>query len=555
MAAMENVRQLPQSHNCTAELIVPRHGVLTLFGYAIQVRVDRGHLVLEDGIGPDRRFARLPRVAHGLKRLVVIGSNGMISLAALRWLADQDASFVMLERNGKVLAVTGPVRPSDAKLRRAQALAHSSGAALRIARELISQKLAAQERVARHNLLDTTTADAIARFRIELPTADSIASIRLIEAQGASAYWSAFRTLQINFPKNDLHRVPDHWRTFGTRVSPLTGSPRLAANPPNAILNYLYALLESESRLAAAALGLDPGLGVLHVDTPARDSLACDIMEPVRAQIDTYLLDWITRQPLRREWFLEERDGNTRLMGSFALRLSETIPIWRRAVAPVAEWVARAFWSTIRKPDAPIPTRLTQRAKREAKGAPSLPPPVRAPRRENLCPACGKTIQPQSTKCASCAVGDATKNMLDAARIGRQTANGPEAQAKRSLKARKNALAQHSWNPSDQPKWLTPELFTQKIQPFLASVPMSAIRSTLGVSKWYASKIRQGYRPHARHWVALAAMAGISRSSCRIQEALRSAQYETFKKGKNIIKPLTLRKLTRAIHALQNRKS
>jgi len=84
-------------------------------------------------------------------------------------------------------------------------------------------------------------------------------------------------------------------------VSPLTGSPRLAANPPNAILNYLYAMLESEARLAAAALGLDPGLGVLHVDVQARDSLACDLMEPARPQIDAYLVDWITRQPLRRE--------------------------------------------------------------------------------------------------------------------------------------------------------------------------------------------------------------------------------------------------------------
>src|SRR5882762_1838296 len=120
MAATENVPQL--SHDSSVELIVPRHGVVTLFGYGIQVRVDRGHLHLEDGIGPDRRYARLPRVGHGLERLVVIGSNGMVSLAALRWLADQDASFVMLERNGSVLATTGPVRTTDARLRRAQAL-------------------------------------------------------------------------------------------------------------------------------------------------------------------------------------------------------------------------------------------------------------------------------------------------------------------------------------------------------------------------------------------------------------------------------------------------
>ena len=212
MAATENVRQLPQSHNSGTELIVPRHGVVTLFGYGIQVRVDRGHLLLEDGIGPDRRYARLPRAGHGLKRLVVIGSDGLVSLAALRWLADQDTSFLMLERNGKVLIVTSPVRPSDAKLRRAQALAYSSGVALRIARELISQKLSAQERVARHKLLDSTTAEAIAQYRADLNLADSIASIRLIEAQGASAYWSAFRTLPINFPKKDVHRVPEHWR-------------------------------------------------------------------------------------------------------------------------------------------------------------------------------------------------------------------------------------------------------------------------------------------------------------------------------------------------------
>jgi hypothetical protein len=77
--------------------------------------------------------------------------------------------------------------------------------------------------------------------------------------------------------------------------------------------------------------------------------------------------------------------------------------------------------------------------------------------------------------------------MLSAARIGRLTANGPEAQAKRAVKARKNALAQHSWKESDQPAWLTPELFAGKIQPLLSGIPMSAIRSALGVSNWYAS--------------------------------------------------------------------
>jgi len=44
------------------------------------------------------------------------------------------------------------------------------------------------------------------------------------------------------------------------------------------MLNYMYALLESESRLAAASVGLDPGIGVLHIDTDSRDSLAFYLM-------------------------------------------------------------------------------------------------------------------------------------------------------------------------------------------------------------------------------------------------------------------------------------
>ena len=92
----------------------------------------------------DGRVFQSLMAGHGLKRLVCISEDGFATLAALKWLADVGASFVMLNRTGKVLFVTGPNAPSDVRLRRAQALAHSSGAALRIARELIDQKLAGQ---------------------------------------------------------------------------------------------------------------------------------------------------------------------------------------------------------------------------------------------------------------------------------------------------------------------------------------------------------------------------------------------------------------------------
>ena len=501
-------RTLPQP-NFSRKSPIGKSGVLALSGYGIKVRMQCGHLEVEVGIGPERRRIRLARVGHGLKRLVIVGSDGFISLAALQWLADQDASFVMLQTDGKVLASTGPVRPSEAKLRRAQALAHISGAALRITRELISRKLDGQDHVARHKLLDTSTADTIARFNSKLPAADSISSIRLIESQAARAYWSAWSTLPINFPKNELPRIPDHWRSFGARVSPLTGSPRLAANPPNAILNYLYSVLESEARLAAAALGLDPGLGVLHVDTSARDSLACDLMEPIRYQVDAYLLDWITRQPLRREWFIEQSDGNCRLTASFAVRLSETAPIWRRAVAPVAEWVAHAIWATIRRPDTPLATRLTQSNKRAAEGK-TPPAPRPAPQPQNICLGCGKEVAAGSTHCAVCAVEASRTKMTEIAKQGRLASKTPESRARLATTQRRQAVARWNWNPSSQPDWLTQEFYEDQIRPALVNCSLSQIAAALGVSILYASDIRRGRRPHPRHWKALAKLVGVT---------------------------------------------
>src|SRR5271163_749853 len=111
------------SPNLSHSLSIRKSGVLVLNGWGIRVRVQAGHLCTEDGIADERRDIRLPRVNHGLKRLVLIGSDGFITLEALRWISDVGASFSMLDRRGKLIVVCGPVAPSDSKLHRAQSLA------------------------------------------------------------------------------------------------------------------------------------------------------------------------------------------------------------------------------------------------------------------------------------------------------------------------------------------------------------------------------------------------------------------------------------------------
>ena len=478
----------------TQSLMRPNRGVLTLTGYGISVRVERGHLALEDGVGSDRYKGRFSRIGHGIERLVVIGSDGVVSLSALRWLADQSASFVMLERDGTVLATTGPVRSSDVKLRRAQALAHQTGLALRMSRELIDRKLAGQERVARESLHDDEIATIIKQFRSELAEVESIEAIRLVEALAAKAYWKAWKSVTITFPERDIPRVPEHWRTFGSRISPLSPSPRLAANPINAILNYLYAVLETECRLAIATLGLDPGMGVLHMDTINRDSFACDLMEPLRANVDEYVLGWIGRQPLKRNWFFEERNGNCRLMADLTSLLAETASTWARQVAPLAEWAAKEIVSTTRTKTTIPATRLTQNHKRALTG--SIPKRERSVRLKNMCIVCGKDVADQSEKCRACVTPDSVQNLKQIAQKGRVVSHTSEAEAKRSKTQQANRARQREWSSSEQPSWLTTEFYANKIQPLVKTLSARSVARRLSISHGYAAEICNGRVPH-----------------------------------------------------------
>src|SRR5436190_4780327 len=119
----------------------PAKGIVIASGFGLKVYVERGHLVVHDGIGRDRRTLRLSRAYGGLKRLVVIGHTGFITLEAMRWVRDVGAAFCQIGLDGEVIAMSSADRLLDPKLRRAQALAPESDAGLRAVRELVVAKL------------------------------------------------------------------------------------------------------------------------------------------------------------------------------------------------------------------------------------------------------------------------------------------------------------------------------------------------------------------------------------------------------------------------------
>jgi CRISPR-associated endonuclease Cas1 len=510
MAATQNISQ---SHS-PGKFPISKSGVLTIHGYGVRVRMQSGHLEIEDGIGPERRKIRLARIGHGLKRLVCISEDGFTTLSALKWLADLGASFVMLNRTGKLLFVTGPTAPSDARLRRAQSLALGNGVGLEISRTLIDAKLEGQERLARDLLNNSAAAQVIATLRERLPVADTPEVIRNFEAQAAVGYFAAWRNVPVLWPKADLRRIPEHWRTVGNRQSPLSGGPRLAITPVHAILNYCFALLESETRLALTILGLDPGLGLgLHTDTPNRDSLALDVLEPVRPQVEEWLLTWIMQEPLQRADFFETATGNCRLMSRLCATLSETAPVWGRLVAPWAEHVARRLWARASRPrgSRSLPTPLTQQHRREATGHVD-PPSVATPCPQKICRGCGAALsRTQGKHCALCGVSVSRANMIELAQRGRAAAKSTESRARMSASQKRQRAVRRGWLPSSLPAWLTQSSYRELVLPRLAGVTVPTLAQTLNVSEPYAAKVRKGQHvPHPMHWQALAKLVGVS---------------------------------------------
>ncbi|MGK9451791.1 CRISPR-associated endonuclease Cas1 [Acidithiobacillus caldus] len=110
-----------------------------------------------------------------------------------------------------------------------------------------------------------------------------------IEGRAAALYFPAFFS---TLPK--AFRVP-------ARVK------RPPTDPTNAALSLAYTLLHHEAIHACHGVGLDPFLGVLHSPSRGRESLACDLVEPLRSRVDEWLRGLLHDGVLRPEHFYEDR--------------------------------------------------------------------------------------------------------------------------------------------------------------------------------------------------------------------------------------------------------
>jgi CRISPR-associated protein Cas1 len=251
----------------------------------------------------DETKLRLP-----LLRLQGIVLFGQVSITPflIQRCAQDGRTLIWMTRYGRFCArLEGEVN-GNVLLRRAQHKALSrEGWPEQLARQIVAGKIQNSRngvmRSAR-DASDTTVketlngvAAALAKVLLRLKDAGDLNTIRGMEGEAASLYFSVF---------NQMLRVEDPAFTFRGRTR------RPPRDPTNAILSFLYSLLSAECAAALEAAGLDPQVGYLHTLRPGRPALALDLMEELRAPFaDRLALSLVNRRQLQAKHFEEIPGG------------------------------------------------------------------------------------------------------------------------------------------------------------------------------------------------------------------------------------------------------
>jgi CRISP-associated protein Cas1 len=344
-------------------------------GYGITLAVENGHLLIRDGFPPKRREIRLSRGRSNTKRIVVRAPAGMLSIAALDWCSQMGIPIAFLGSDARLISCHMPAASPDGPLKRAQAFAAVTDAGVAVAQRLLRIKLESQLAAIRGTFPDLGIVDAAspaaqrAIREIEatiaaLPRDTELRDLLAHEGYAARLYWELLSGEPLPWATWAMKRIPDHWLRIWPREYGAKERVRDATDPFNSILNYGYTLLEVETRIAATAQGLDPDLGLLHVDSRLRESLIYDLQEPIRTKVDTLSLAFCRRANLRPHMFIELRDGVVRLDPDFAREYADWLmPQLRTPTATAAADFAQEVRRIV------IPYRLTADRTAERKPA------------------------------------------------------------------------------------------------------------------------------------------------------------------------------------------
>lgn len=282
---------------------------------------------------------------HQLRR-IVLGTGVDLSSTLICKLAQHGIALVCINpRNTQGCALTTGLLHNDATRRlRQYAIVSNEQAQLLYAKELVRAKLTSQigvlnkalaQRPDLHHGLTTATRSISATYQ-QCQNAGNLEQLNGFEGAAASAYFKAYCAL------------------FAPRLLFTGRNRRPPKDPVNVILSLTYTLLHAEAVRVLHAFGFDPALGFYHKPAYGRESLACDLMELIRARADVWIWQLFRSQTLVPEHFSMEQEQQAMpcMLGKrgreiFYMHYQMQTAVWQRQL----RFIAKAWLANMRPAD------------------------------------------------------------------------------------------------------------------------------------------------------------------------------------------------------------
>ena len=293
--------------------------------------MDKRKLIITNKLKNTRLEFFPHKINHG--GIIIDGHTGNITFEAMRWLSKHNINLTLLNWNGQLLANVMPEQPKSGKLRIKQYQKNLDpdarfGIALKIVQTKVEHSLNLLEELSRfYQSVDFTNI----RKAVEKEDLFLLDVMKNSEKQDISKSIKQLMTYERRIAgiyHDNLTRIfnqlyPEF--NFTGRKNKSSSRNYNASDEINALLNYGYAILESEIRKAINGIGLDYSIGFLHEINQSRTPLVYDIQELFRWLIDVSVIQLLEEKKNKKSDFIITENYHTRLGEDVAKRLIEKI--------------------------------------------------------------------------------------------------------------------------------------------------------------------------------------------------------------------------------------
>lgn len=254
----------------------------------VELRLDSGAIAIYEN---EERVGTIPLAP--IDRVLIRG-NALIRVNLLAELGKKGVGVVFLSGRKAEPTLLMPTPHNDAQRRVVQYdKSQDKSFCFKFAKCLVEAKIQAQLELLEQECVNRpifryeirSQINKIKELQRSIGDYANIASLRGLEGKVSAEYFASFATfLPISLCLKGRNRRP----------------PR---DPFNAVLSLGYTLLHADAVTSLYAAGLDPYIGFYHTLDFARQSLACDFVEPFRPLIDRFAIDCFKNKTLRPEGF------------------------------------------------------------------------------------------------------------------------------------------------------------------------------------------------------------------------------------------------------------